>query len=84
MSGPVDRETDRFLRKAVIYIPILSFIVGWGSGVITNYLVFKEHDRRNCTLETVQDRHENSINLIETRERSIMTVLKDRFHIDIN
>jgi hypothetical protein len=48
------RETDRWLRRVTIYVPIITFILGWGSGVITTYIVFKDHERRIAILEKGQ------------------------------
>jgi hypothetical protein len=79
----MDRESDKFLRKAVVFIPILSFIVGWGSGVITTYLVFKEHDRRISLIELNQEKHDHRLGALEARQSAVLTILEQNFKIHI-
>ena len=45
------RETDRWLRRMLLIVPIMSFIVGWGCGVMTTFLMYKDHEKRITTLE---------------------------------
>ena len=77
------RETDRWLRKVAVYVPILSFIVGWGCGVITAAVIYKDHERRLCLLEIQQDRDVDRISLLEARQKSIITIVKQHTGIDI-
>ena len=77
------RDTDRWLRKAVVWIPIISFIVGWGTGVVTTFVIFKDHDRRISEIEGNQYKQEQQISSLEARQRSVITILDERFHVHI-
>ena len=52
------RDTDRWLRRVAVYAPILSFIIGWGSGVYTTLLMLKDHERRIGNLESWHRSHD--------------------------
>ena len=77
------RETDRWLRKMIIYVPILSFVIGWGSGVITTFMVFKNLENRVVVIESSQKEHDLVLRLVENREERILAFLDDKFKTKI-
>jgi hypothetical protein len=46
-----EREMDSWLRRIAILGPIVTFVLGWGSGVITAAMLFKDHEKRINILE---------------------------------
>lgn len=45
------RETDEWLRRVAVMGPILAFIFGWGTGVISAALLFRDHEKRITSIE---------------------------------
>jgi hypothetical protein len=41
------------LNSASQWIPIATFLLGWGSGVITAWAMYRDHDRRLENVEKV-------------------------------
>lgn len=41
------------LNNASAWIPIATFLLGWGSGVITAWAMYRDHDRRLDNVEKV-------------------------------
>ncbi len=39
------------LNSPEVIVPIMTFILGWGSGVITAWNMYRDHTRRLDTLE---------------------------------
>lgn len=43
--------TENVFKSAEVWLPVLTFIVGWGSGVITAWAMYRDHDRRLQNVE---------------------------------
>lgn len=46
------REIDAWLRRAAVIGPIVAFVVGWGSGVLTAAVMYRDHEKRIQFLES--------------------------------
>jgi len=78
------RETDRWLRRVAVYIPILAFVMGWGSGVITTFLIFKDHERRISILEANQKENVAAIATMAERQNRIMSLVEEKFKVNLH
>lgn len=43
---------------AEIIIPIVTFILGWGSGVIMTALLYRDHEKRISQMESWKEHHD--------------------------
>jgi hypothetical protein len=71
------RETDKWLRRVAIYVPIMTFVVGWGTGVISTFILFKDHERRISVLESV-------LALTVERQHRVIGLLEDEHKINLH
>jgi hypothetical protein len=45
------REIDCWLRRMAIIGPIVAFILGWGTGILTAAVLYRDHEKRIQALE---------------------------------
>lgn len=55
------RETDEWLRRVAIMGPIIAFVFGWGTGVISAALLFRDHEHRIVKLEQWHDENTKTV-----------------------
>lgn len=77
------RESDRQIRKALIYLPIVTFLLGFGSGVLTAYALYRDHERRIISNTTDIIEIRKVLNMVEIRQQNVILVLKDKLKIEI-
>ena len=77
------RESDRWLRRALVYVPILTFFVGWGTGVISTFLLFRDHEKRLSYLEGSMHEYEQRMRDMENRQGKFSTILQEKFRLNI-
>lgn len=63
------------LNNAASWVPIATFILGWGSGIITAWAMYRDHDRRLENAEKVIAHHAEVIQ----KNTQDLAVLWDKF-----
>jgi hypothetical protein len=48
------REMDDWLRRAAIVGPVVAFVLGWGTGILTAAVLYRDHEKRISALEEFQ------------------------------
>lgn len=49
------REVDAWIRRMAILGPIFAFIFGWGAGVLTAAVLYRDHEKRIQSLENFHE-----------------------------
>lgn len=70
------RETDRWLRKVAIYAPIMTFLIGFGSGVITTGLVYREIAHQVTELKNLRIEQDHKIEHLQHTDDQVITFLE--------
>lgn len=73
------RETDRWLRRVAVYMPIVTFIIGFGTGVITSALFIREIARDVTTLQQTTREHSDAVRLLNDRQQRMIAIIEDKF-----
>jgi hypothetical protein len=48
------REVDAWLRRMAVIGPMVAFVLGWGSGVLTAAVMYRDHEKRIQLLENFE------------------------------
>jgi hypothetical protein len=73
-----ERESDLWFRRMAIVGPIVTFIIGWGSGVLTAALMYRDHEKRIVSLERFRDDQFGTHSTIT----SILSAIQEHIKID--
>ena len=80
----VFRETDRWLRRALIYVPIMSFVVGWGSGVVTTTLFIRAVSKEVTILQLEQKEQDIEIKRMDQIQQQVVALVAKMWGIRIS
>jgi len=48
------REIDAWIRRVAVLGPIIAFVFGWGAGVLSAAVLYRDHEKRIQGLERCQ------------------------------
>ena len=81
--GHAHREMDVWLRRMALVLPMVMFIFGFCSGVISTYLLFRDHEKRIIGIETYVIEHTQFTQKYVSNLEGILAELKTEVrHLD--